>query len=93
LLGFPLAVQPTGDVHTAARIRQNQGGGAARFEVADLALEHFRRELGVLHGEDPSKPAAVVAGRQFHDLGPSHGGQKGSRLSVDSEVAIQVARR
>ena len=84
-------MQPAGDVHSAACIRQHKSGGAACFEIGDLALHHLRREFGVLHGEDTAESAAVIAGRQVHDFSAFHSSQKRPRLSVNAEVSIQVA--
>lgn len=91
LLWFSLSMKPAGDVHSAARVRQDQGGGAACFEIGDLALEHFSRELRVFHGEDSTEPAAIIAGGKVHDFSALHSCQKRTWLPVHTEVSIQVA--
>src|SRR5215207_1172114 len=88
---FLLPVQSTRDMHEAACFGHHQSWGLGDLQVADLALEPFRGELGMFHRKDPAEAATFLRLRQFHDLRPADVCQQGARLAVDLHAAQSMA--
>ena len=78
-------------MHEAACIGDHQRGGLGSFQVADLSLKPFRRELRMLYREDSTEAAAFLCVRQIHHLRAADLCQQCARLCVYVHAAQRMA--
>src|SRR6266508_2068360 len=84
-------VQSGGDLHLTTGIRGDEQLRAAAHDVADLALEERRGQLGLRDVVRARAATAPARFRQRHKLEPGDGLQKSARLLAHALAVQQVA--